>query len=73
MDRKINIRSQNMCLPQVCVRGGGRRGSEATERGRVWEGVSPPTPGRFFFSFWGFKVSDLVHILGEFVGILSIQ
>ena len=35
-----------MCLYQV---GDGWRGSEATERGRVWEGgVPPPTVGTFF-------------------------
>ena len=32
-------------------------------------GIPPPTHQENF-AFWGLKVSDLVHTLGEFVGIL---
>ena len=36
--------------------------SSSSGRGRrVWEGV---------FAFWGLKISDLLHILGGFVGVL---
>ena len=30
-----------------------------------------PLPHQGVFGFWGFKVSDLVHTFGGFVGILS--
>ena len=36
------------------------------------EGGSP-FPHQELFTFWGFKISDLVHTLGEFVRILSVQ
>ena len=69
MNRKIDTRSQNMYLPQV---GDGRRGSEATKRGQgVGGGI--PLLDQGVFALWGFKLSDLVHTLGKFVGILSIQ
>ena len=58
----------NICSPQV---GDGRRGSKAAERGRVGRGVSPSRTREFFFFILGTKGSDLVHTLGEFVGILS--
>ena len=50
--------------------GDGRRGSEATERGRGGGGI--PLPYHGVFALWGFKVSDLVHTFGAFVGILFI-
>ena len=40
--------------------------------GRVWEG-GIPLLDQGVFALWGFKLSDLVHTLGKFVGILSIQ
>ena len=49
-----------------------KRGREAPERGRVWEGVSP-LPDQRVFAFSELKLSDLVHTLGEMFGKLSIQ
>ena len=49
-----------------------RRGGLPTKRGRVWEGVFPPTHIAEFLHLGGIKVSDLVHIFDEFLGILSI-
>ena len=69
MNLKMNTRSQNFCLPQVSGGSGGRRGSKATERG---ECVTSPLPHHGDFAFWGFKLTDLVHTFGEFVGILPI-
>ena len=39
----------------------------------VWEGGYPPPTPWIFFAFWRFKISNLVHTLGESVRILSVQ
>ena len=44
-----------------------KRGREAPERGRVWEGVSP-LPHQGAFAFLRLKLNDLVHTLGGFFG-----
>ena len=69
MNRKINTPSKNMCLPQV---GDGRRGSEVTERGKGAGGGYPFPSGSFAFGEGGFKLSDLVHTLRGFLGIIIV-
>ena len=52
----------------------GRQGSEVTERGEGAGGGYPFPSGSYFaFGEGGFKLSDLVHTLGGFLGILFIQ
>ena len=46
------------------------RGSKATDWGGEGVGGGIPLTHEEDFAFWGLKVSDLVHTLGEFVGIL---
>ena len=61
-----------MDVHKICVVlkwGDDRRKSEVTEKEGV---VGGPLPHHGVFAFWGFKVSDLVHTFGAFVGILSI-
>ena len=43
------------------------REREATEWGCI------PLPHQEDFAFWGLKVSDIMHTLVEFVGILYIE
>ena len=68
-NRKINTPSKNMCLPQV---GNGRGGSEVTERGKGAGGGYPFPSGSFAFGEGGFKLSDLVHTLRGFLGLIIV-
>ena len=53
--------------------GAGWPARERSDRAGMGVGWGIPLPHQGVFALSGFKVSDLVHNFGEFVGILSIQ
>ena len=68
MNRKINTQSQTLNLLEYCLSKVDPDPDRFLNWGMAGDGAWRSSGG----AFWGFKLSDLVHTLGDFVKTLSV-